>query len=228
MALLDAFIVNVGLPTIRSTLNANAGELELVIASYSLTYGIFLITGGRLGDIFGRKRLFVVGMAVFTIASATCGLAPSPEILIVFQGVARLWRCNNVSADPFNNPSNFQRSKARHRPGSVRRCQRICNRHRPAFRRVSDQSQSGRIIMETYFSRERSHWNNRNHRSATRPPGIQNHTAAQTRLGRCRLDWIDPRVYRPSCSRGTINWLAAVDDCPANFVPSFAGHLHPL
>ncbi|HXC61047.1 MAG TPA: MFS transporter, partial [Nitrospiria bacterium] len=82
MALLDAFIVNVALPTIQSTLNANAGELELVIASYSLTYAVFLITGGRLGDIFGRKKLFVLGMAVFTIASATCGLAPSPEILI--------------------------------------------------------------------------------------------------------------------------------------------------
>ena len=82
MALLDAFIVNVALPTIQSTLKANAGELELVIASYSLTYAIFLITGGRLGDIFGRKKLFVSGMAVFTIASATCGLAPSPAILI--------------------------------------------------------------------------------------------------------------------------------------------------
>jgi EmrB/QacA subfamily drug resistance transporter len=83
MALLDAFIVNVALPTIQSTLKANAGELELVIASYSLTYAIFLITGGRLGDIFGRKKLFILGMTVFTIASATCGLAFSPEILIV-------------------------------------------------------------------------------------------------------------------------------------------------
>lgn len=57
MAILDAFIVNVALPTIQSTLRASAAELELVIASYSLTYAVFLITGGRLGDIFGRKRL---------------------------------------------------------------------------------------------------------------------------------------------------------------------------
>jgi EmrB/QacA subfamily drug resistance transporter len=82
MAILDAFIVNVALPTIQSTLRANQGELELVIATYSLTYAVFLITGGRLGDIFGRKRLFVLGISVFTISSATCGLAPNPEVLI--------------------------------------------------------------------------------------------------------------------------------------------------
>ena len=90
MALIDAFIVNVALPTIQSSLKASEGELELIIATYSLTYAIFLITGGRLGDIFGRKRLFILGMSVFTISSATCGLAPSPLILITsraFQGV---------------------------------------------------------------------------------------------------------------------------------------------
>jgi hypothetical protein len=117
MALLDAFIVNVALPAIQSTLNANAGELELVIATYSLTYAIFLIPGGYLwtekavrprnGSFHDRFRYM-----------RTRVLARNLDRL---QGVARLRRCNNVSADPFNNPGYFQRSKARHRSGSVRR-----------------------------------------------------------------------------------------------------------
>ena len=82
MALLDAFIVNVALPTIETTLKANPAELELVIASYTLAYAVFLITGGRLGDIFGRKKMFLLGISVFTIASATCGFAPNTAILI--------------------------------------------------------------------------------------------------------------------------------------------------
>ncbi len=85
MAILDGYIVNVALPTIQSTIKASAGELELVIASYSLMYAIFLITGGRLGDIFGRKRMFLLGMATFTTCSALCGLSPSPELLIIFR-----------------------------------------------------------------------------------------------------------------------------------------------
>ena len=80
MAILDAFIVNVALPTIQRTIGADASDLELVLASYTLLYAVFLITGGRLGDIFGRKRMFLLGMAVFTISSAMCGLSPSPDL----------------------------------------------------------------------------------------------------------------------------------------------------
>ena len=83
MAILDAFIVNVALPTIQRTIGADASDLELVLASYTLLYAVFLITGGRLGDIFGRKRMFLLGMAVFTISSAMCGLSPSPDLLIL-------------------------------------------------------------------------------------------------------------------------------------------------
>jgi len=85
MAVLDGYIVNVALPTIQSSLKANTGELELVIASYSLTYAIFLITEGRLGDIFGRKRMFLLGMTIFTIGSAMCGISQTPELLLVFR-----------------------------------------------------------------------------------------------------------------------------------------------
>jgi EmrB/QacA subfamily drug resistance transporter len=91
LAALDFFIVNVSIPAIRTSLKATFAEVQLIIASYGLTYAVFLISGGRLGDIYGRRKLFVWGVAAFTAASALCGIAPSPVFLIVaraLQGIA--------------------------------------------------------------------------------------------------------------------------------------------
>jgi EmrB/QacA subfamily drug resistance transporter len=88
---LDFFIVNLALPAIRSGLNTTGAELQLIISSYASAYAVFLITGGRLGDLYGRKRMFMTGMAGFVLASALCGLAPGPGVLIlgrVLQGLA--------------------------------------------------------------------------------------------------------------------------------------------
>lgn len=82
MAILDVAIVNVAIPSIRSDLNASFGEIEFVVSAYTLTYACLLVTGGRLGDNYGRKVLFVSGLAVFAAASAACGLAPTTTILI--------------------------------------------------------------------------------------------------------------------------------------------------
>ncbi len=82
MAILDVFIVTQGLPSIKTTLGAGVSDLELVVSAYSLVYAVFLITGGRLGDILDRKRIFLSGMTVFTIASALAGYAPSASFLI--------------------------------------------------------------------------------------------------------------------------------------------------
>src|SRR5258708_7103615 len=82
MAIMDAFIVTVSLPQIRADLHASFGEAQLVAAAYSLTYAVGLITGGRLGDLYGRKRMFMVGLGAFTLASLGCGLAPAPAALI--------------------------------------------------------------------------------------------------------------------------------------------------
>ena len=90
MAILDAFVVNVAIPSIRTGFAATFGDAELVVAGYTLAYAVLLITGGRLGDIYGRKALFLGGMAIFTLASALCGLAPSVHVLIgarVLQGI---------------------------------------------------------------------------------------------------------------------------------------------
>jgi MFS family permease len=77
MAILDASIVNVAIPSIRKDLRASFGDAVLVISAYTLTYACLLVTGGRLGDLHGRRRLFIVGVAGFAGASALCGVAPS-------------------------------------------------------------------------------------------------------------------------------------------------------
>ena len=90
MVLLDISIVNVAIPSIQANLGATFSEVQFVIAGYALAYAVFLITGGRLGDVHGRKRLFMLGMAGFTLASALCGAAQSPIMLVlsrVLQGL---------------------------------------------------------------------------------------------------------------------------------------------
>jgi EmrB/QacA subfamily drug resistance transporter len=82
LGVLDFFIVNVSIPAIQRTLRATDAEVQLTIACYGLTYAVLLITGGRLGDLFGRKRMFLLGVAGFTLSSALCGLALSPGMLI--------------------------------------------------------------------------------------------------------------------------------------------------
>src|SRR5579884_4106168 len=88
---LDFFILNVALPSIGDDLHASPSHFQLVIAGYGLAYAVCLITGGRLGDILGRKRVFMAGVAGFTVASALCGCAPSADALVLarmLQGVA--------------------------------------------------------------------------------------------------------------------------------------------
>jgi MFS family permease len=80
---LDFFIVNVALPSIQSSLHTSAAELELVISGYAAAYAVFLITGGRLGDLFGRRKIFLFGITGFGLTSVLCGLATSPALLII-------------------------------------------------------------------------------------------------------------------------------------------------
>jgi EmrB/QacA subfamily drug resistance transporter len=88
---LDFFIINLALPALQNDLHASAAQVQLVIAGYGLAYAVGLITGGRLGDIYGRKRIFLLGVTGFTVASGLCGLAPNPAALIaarVLQGLS--------------------------------------------------------------------------------------------------------------------------------------------
>ncbi len=90
MLLLDITIVNVALPAIERSLNASFSDLQWVVDAYALALATFVLTAGSLADLFGRKRLFVIGIVLFTIASAACGLANDSLFLIIargFQGV---------------------------------------------------------------------------------------------------------------------------------------------
>ncbi len=91
MAVLDFFIVNVAIPSIEHELHASSGALQMIVIGYGLANAAALITGGRLGDIHGRRHVFMIGIGLFTLASAACGLAPNAESLVaarIVQGIA--------------------------------------------------------------------------------------------------------------------------------------------
>src|SRR5512133_3556944 len=87
MIVLDTTIVNVALPSIRADMGFTQTSLAWVVNAYMLTFGGFLLLGGRLGDLFGARRLFLIGITIFTIASVVCGLSTSQGMLIAARAV---------------------------------------------------------------------------------------------------------------------------------------------
>jgi len=91
ITVIDVFIINVSLPSIQTFFGASNGGVQGIVAAYLVGYAVFLITGSRAGDHFGRKKIFIIGLFVFTLTSALCGYAATIEQLIVFrflQGVS--------------------------------------------------------------------------------------------------------------------------------------------
>jgi EmrB/QacA subfamily drug resistance transporter len=91
MPVLDFFIVNVAIPSTQRDLHASAAAIQWIVAGYGLAYGSGLIAGGRVGDLYGRRQMFALGMILFTVASAACVLAPSAGALVaarILQGAA--------------------------------------------------------------------------------------------------------------------------------------------
>lgn len=91
ITIFDLFVVNVAIPSMQATLSASFAQVGFIIAAYELAYGVLLIAGSRLGDRHGRRRVFMLGMAGFALASALCGLAPTADTLIaarILQGMA--------------------------------------------------------------------------------------------------------------------------------------------
>ncbi|MEV0448306.1 MFS transporter [Streptomyces sp. NPDC050600] len=115
LPLIDFFIVNVALPTIDHDLAAGPALLELVVAGYGLSYAVLLVLGGRLGDLFGRRRLFLAGMAAFGLTSLACGLAPDAWTLVgarVAQGAAAALMLPQVLATIHSSTSGARHAKA--------------------------------------------------------------------------------------------------------------------
>ena len=90
MTVLDVSIVNVALPSIKTALNVAEKDLQWVITAYTIAFGGFLLLGGRAGDLLGRRRMFMIGIAVFSAASLACGLAGSIGVLIAARVVQGL------------------------------------------------------------------------------------------------------------------------------------------
>ncbi len=90
MILLDTTIVNIAIPAISDKLHASLSDILWILNSYVLVYAVLLITAGRLGDLYGPKQLFLVGLVIFTLASAACGFAQNPTQLIIFRVVQGL------------------------------------------------------------------------------------------------------------------------------------------
>src|SRR6266480_426311 len=89
MILLDTTIVNIAIPDMINKLGASLDQILWVLNAYILVYAVLLITAGRLGDLYGQRNLFAIGLFIFTVASALCGFAPDPTQLIaarVLQG----------------------------------------------------------------------------------------------------------------------------------------------
>src|ERR1041385_6103822 len=90
MIVLDTTIVNVALPSIREDLGFSESSLAWVVNAYLLTFGGFLLLGGRLGDLYGHRRLFLAGIALFSLASLACGLASSQASLVAARAIQGL------------------------------------------------------------------------------------------------------------------------------------------
>src|SRR6478735_10278877 len=87
MVALDNLVVTTALPVIKRDLGASLADLQWMVNAYTLTFAVLLITGAALGDRFGRQRVFVIGIGIFTLGSAMAALAPSTEMLIVARAI---------------------------------------------------------------------------------------------------------------------------------------------
>ena len=87
MAFIDGTVVNVALPALQSALGATISEVQWVVEAYALLLAALLLTGGALGDLYGRRNVFATGVALFSLASVWCGLAPDISNLILARGL---------------------------------------------------------------------------------------------------------------------------------------------
>ncbi|HVW59355.1 MAG TPA: MFS transporter, partial [Puia sp.] len=116
ISVVDIFITNVSLPTIQSYYKTSDAKVQLIVAAYLIGYAVFLITGSRLGDKFGRKKVLIIGLSAFTITSVLCGLAVTIGQLILFrflQGISAAFMVpQTVTLIHLNFPEGNDRHKA--------------------------------------------------------------------------------------------------------------------
>jgi MFS family permease len=87
LAFIDSTVVNVALPALQASFHATVVQVQWVVESYGVFSGTLILVGGSLGDLFGRRLIFLLGVAIFALASLGCGLAPSTELLIIARSI---------------------------------------------------------------------------------------------------------------------------------------------
>src|SRR6188472_540923 len=136
MLLLDITVVNVALPSIRKDLGASFTDLQWVVDAYALTLAALVLTAGSLADRLGRRRLFIVGLGIFSLASLSCALSPDATFLNVARAVQGHRRGGDVRGVARPCRAGVQsRTRARDGDGPVRSNDRRGRGHRPARRR---------------------------------------------------------------------------------------------
>ena len=139
MDVLDGTIVNVAIPSIQENLGASYSAIQWIIAGYALAFALFLITGGRLGDIFGYKKVFLAGIVGFTAASAFCGFVDHHRNAGRRASGPGFHGGDDGAADPVDHPDHVHDLRgAAERLGVLRRPRRRRHRHRPDPRRAPD------------------------------------------------------------------------------------------
>ena len=136
MIMLDNTVVNVALPSIQSDLDASLSALEWTVNIYTLTFAVLLVTGGRLGDIFGRRRAFLFGVVVFALSSATAGLAPNETWLVGKPRAPGHRRGVHDARHPVDHHQRLPRARARQGDRHVGRRLGAGARARPGGRRL--------------------------------------------------------------------------------------------
>ena len=135
MIMLDNTVVNVALPSIQSDLGASISGLEWTTNGYTLSFAVLLATGGRLGDIFGRRRVFLIGVVIFALSSATAGLAPDQTALVVSRVVQGVGAALMMPGDALDHHQRLPAARARQGDGHLGRRLRPGARGRPGARR---------------------------------------------------------------------------------------------
>ena len=137
MAFIDGTAVNVALPALQTNLNATAVDVQWVIEAYSLLLSALLLVGGSLGDHYGRRRVFLIGIALFAFASAACGFAANIHQLIAARAFAGTWRGAPCSGQSRYHQQFVFRGPTRTRHRHLVRPQRHHNRTRPGDGRLA-------------------------------------------------------------------------------------------
>jgi Arabinose efflux permease len=175
MIMLDNTVVNVALPTMEKDLHVTLASLEWVVIAYALTFAALLITGGKLADLYGRRRIFVIGLAIFTLSSLACGLAPNASFLIGARAVQGAGAALMNPASLSIIVATFPPKLRGRRSGSGPACRRLRSRSARSGR-----PDRGEPELELDLLRQRPGGHPRDRRLPVRDPRVARHLAEQS------------------------------------------------